>query len=118
MVAHALERLDLSTVRLLFIENVGNLVCPAAFDLGEKERVVLFSVTEGEDKPLKYPVLFHTADLVLITKTDLAAAVGFDRAAALQNVRQVAPRAEILEVSAKTGAGLPAWYTWLERENH
>ena len=98
----------------LFLENIGNLVCPASFDLGEKVRIVLLSVTEGEDKPLKYPVIFREADLVLVTKTDLAAAVGFDRDAALANIRQVAPRAAILDVSAKTGAGLDAWYRWIE----
>jgi hydrogenase nickel incorporation protein HypB len=114
MVAHALDKLPADGIRRLFIENVGNLVCPASFDLGEKYRVILLSVTEGEDKPLKYPVIFREADLVLVTKTDLAAAVGFDRDAALANIRQVAPRAAILEVSAKTGAGLDAWYRWLE----
>lgn len=116
MVSHALEKLDLSRIKLLFIENVGNLVCPAAFDLGENGRVVLFSVTEGEDKPLKYPVIFHDADLVLITKTDLAAAVEFQRAPALANVRQAAPHAKVLEVSAKTGAGMAEWYAWLEAQ--
>lgn len=114
MVAHALDKLPADGIRRLFIENVGNLVCPASFDLGETFRVVLLSVTEGEDKPLKYPVIFREADLVLVTKTDLAAAVGFDRDAALANIRQVAPRAAILEVSARTGAGLDAWYRWLD----
>ena len=114
MVAHALDKLPADGIRRLFIENVGNLVCPASFDLGEKIRIVLLSVTEGEDKPLKYPVIFREADLVLVTKTDLAAAVGFDRDAALANIRQVAPRAAILDVSAKTGAGLDAWYRWIE----
>ena len=113
MVAHALEKLDVAGLGALFIENVGNLVCPAAFDLGEAKRVVLLSVTEGEDKPLKYPVIFRNADLVLVTKIDLAAAVGFDREKALAAIRQTAPRAQILEVSAKTGAGLDAWYAWL-----
>ncbi len=113
MVAHALEKLDVRGLELLFIENVGNLVCPASYDLGEAKRVVLLSVTEGEDKPLKYPVIFLHADLVLITKTDLAAAAGFDREAALAAIRQAAPQAQILEVSARTGAGLDAWYAWL-----
>lgn len=116
MVAHALERLPGEGVRWLFIENVGNLVCPASFDLGEKRRVVLLSVTEGEDKPLKYPVIFRGADLVLVTKCDLADAVGFDREAALANIRQVAPKATILEVSAKTGAGLEEWLRWVEAQ--
>ena len=113
MVLHALERLQTDGLRYLFIENVGNLVCPASYDLGEDRRVVLLSVTEGEDKPLKYPVIFLHADLVLVSKIDLAAAVGFDRATALANVRQTAPKAKIVEISAKTGAGLDAWYAWL-----
>ena len=113
MVAHALEKLAPDGLRFLFIENVGNLVCPASYDLGEDQRVVLLSVTEGEDKPLKYPVIFRNADLVLVTKCDLAEAVGFDREKALASIRQTAPQAKILEVSAKTGAGLDAWYAWL-----
>lgn len=113
MVAHALEKLDVAGLEWLFIENVGNLVCPASYDLGEHKRVVLLSVTEGEDKPLKYPVIFLHADLVLVTKGDLAAAAGFDREKALAAIRQAAPQAQILEVSAKTGAGLDAWYAWL-----
>ena len=113
MVAHALEKLDANGLATLFIENVGNLVCPASYDLGETKRVVLLSVTEGEDKPLKYPVIFRNADLVLITKIDLAEAVGFAREKALAAIRQTAPRAQILELSARTGAGLDAWYAWL-----
>lgn len=113
MVAHAIEKLPSDGIRWLFIENVGNLVCPASFDLGEKRRIVLLSVTEGEDKPLKYPVIFREADLVLVTKSDLAAAVDFDRGTALANIRQVAPRAGILSLSSKTGDGLDAWYRWL-----
>ena len=116
MVAHALEKLPADGIHRLFIENVGNLVCPASFDLGEKRRVVLLSVTEGEDKPLKYPVIFREADLVLVTKTDLTAAVGFDREAALANIRQVAPRATILELSSKTSTGLDAWYRWIAEQ--
>jgi hydrogenase nickel incorporation protein HypB len=113
MVAHALEKLNVADLETLFIENVGNLVCPASYDLGEAKRVVLLSVTEGEDKPLKYPVIFRNADLVLVTKTDLAPAVGFDREKALAAIRQTAPRAQILEVSAKTGAGCDDWFAWL-----
>ena len=115
MVAHALERLDATGLDVLFIENVGNLVCPASYDLGEDKRVVLLSVTEGEDKPLKYPVIFRRADLVVVSKIDLAEAVGFDRAQAWAAIRQAAPRAEILETSAKTGAGFDAWLAWLAR---
>src|SRR5947207_13000338 len=92
--------------RLLFIENVGNLVCPASYDLGEQLRAVLLSVTEGEDKPLKYPTIFNTADLAVVTKTDLSAAVGFDRDALLRNIESVRPGLEVLEVSARTGEGL------------
>jgi hydrogenase nickel incorporation protein HypB len=98
---------------VLFIENVGNLVCPAGFDLGEAGKVVLASVTEGEDKPLKYPDMFHAARLVLITKTDLLPHLEFDVAALAANARAVNPRAEVLQVSARTGAGLDAWYAWL-----
>jgi hydrogenase nickel incorporation protein HypB len=113
MVAAALAQLDLRALDFVVIENVGNLVCPAAFDLGESLRVVLHSVTEGEDKPLKYPPLFQSADVVVITKTDLAEAAGFDRELALKNVRQAAPRAQIFEASAKTGTGVAAWCEFL-----
>lgn len=99
------ERLD-GPLDLLIIENVGNLVCPSSYDLGEDEKVALVSVTEGEDKPLKYPSTFHTADLVVISKIDLAEAVGFDRAAARAAITAVAPRAAVVEVSARTGEGI------------
>lgn len=113
LVAAGLERLaaaghPLETLDRLWIENVGNLVCPAAYDLGEALRVVLLAVGEGEDKPLKYPALFHSADVVLISKADLAAAVGFDRQAALAALAKVAPQAAVLEVSSRTGEGLEA----------
>ena len=114
LVRHALDQLDLDALDVLFIENVGNLVCPALFDLGEEARVVLLAVTEGEDKPLKYPTVFQRADLVLLTKMDLAEAVGFQREAARAHLRTVAPQAPVLELSAQTGAGLDAWYAWLE----
>jgi hydrogenase nickel incorporation protein HypB len=113
MVARACEQLGLDDLDLLVIENVGNLVCPASYDLGEGVRVVLFSVTEGEDKPLKYPTIFKGADVVLVSKTDLVEAAGFDRTAALDNVRRMAPQATVLEVSARTGAGLQGWYDFL-----
>ncbi|MCX6996156.1 MAG: hydrogenase nickel incorporation protein HypB [Kiritimatiellaeota bacterium] len=118
LVRHALEQLDLDALDLLFIENVGNLVCPALFDLGEEARVVLCAVTEGEDKPLKYPAVFQPADLVLLTKQDLAEAAEFRREAALANLRAVAPRARVLELSAQSGAGLDAWYRYLEQRMH
>lgn len=116
MIARACETLDLAGRRILFIENVGNLVCPASYDLGEDRRVVLLSVTEGEDKPLKYPKMFKTADLILVTKGDLGEATAFDRASALANIHAVAPQAKVLEVSARSGAGMPAWYMWLQTE--
>lgn len=113
MVARAVGQLDLKALDLLVLENVGNLVCPAAFDLGEDLRVALLSVTEGEDKPLKYPPLFHSAGAVVVTKMDLAAAVEFDREAALENVRRASPGAEVFEVSSKTGEGLDRWCEFL-----
>ena len=115
MVARALQQLDLAALDVLVIENVGNLVCPASYDLGEDLRVVLLSTTEGEDKPLKYPPVFSSADAVVVNKTDLAAAAGFDRESALRNIRRTAPKAAVLEVSAKTGQGMEAWYALLEK---
>lgn len=115
MVAKAMDALDWNHLKLLFIENVGNLVCPASYDLGESERVVLFSVTEGEDKPLKYPKIFKSAQLVVISKSDIAEAVGFNRQLAWHNLRQVAPQAQIIELSSRTGEGLEAWYTYLRQ---
>lgn len=106
MVASALEGWDLSAIDFLFLENVGNLVCPASYDLGERIRLVLLSVTEGEDKPLKYPTIFNTADIAVITKMDIAAAVGFDRDLAHHNIREVRPGVEIVEISARTGDGI------------
>lgn len=110
MIQHALEDLNAPDLQVLFIENVGNLVCPANFDLGEDLRVVVTSVTEGEDKPLKYPSIFQNAHIVLLNKMDIAEAVGFDRKTALANLQAAAPGARILEVSARTGAGMSAWY--------
>jgi hydrogenase nickel incorporation protein HypB len=113
MIAQANEHFDFSQLDLLIIENVGNLVCPAAYDLGEELRVVLVSVTEGEDKPLKYPVMFRKADVVIITKIDVADAVGADMAALRENIRRSAPKATLLELSARTGRGMEAWYDFL-----
>jgi hydrogenase nickel incorporation protein HypB len=98
---------DLHNLDFLFIENVGNLVCPASYDLGEHLRLVLFSVTEGEDKPLKYPTIFNTADVAVITKLDLAQAVGFDHAAAYRSIQSVRPGMQIIKLSARTGEGMP-----------
>ena len=114
MIERALEGWNLDELDLLFIENVGNLVCPASYDLGEESRVVLLSVTEGEDKPLKYPTIFNTADVALITKIDLAGAVEFDMAAARDNIQRVRPGMQIIEVSAKTGEGMEAWMGLLQ----
>ncbi|MGA1237325.1 MAG: hydrogenase nickel incorporation protein HypB [Limisphaerales bacterium] len=113
MVARAVGQLDLKALDVLVLENVGNLVCPAAFDLGEDLRVALLSVTEGEDKPLKYPPLFHSAGAVVVTKMDLAGAVEFDRETALENVRRASPGAEVFELSSKTGEGLDRWCEFL-----
>jgi hydrogenase nickel incorporation protein HypB len=113
MVRKALEGCRLEELDFLFVENVGNLVCPATFDLGEDLRLVLFSVTEGEDKPLKYPTIFNTADVALITKTDLAAAAEFDSPAAQRNIQAVRPGMRVFEVSAKTGAGMGEWVRFL-----
>ena len=114
MVDSALAGWDLKTLDFLFIENVGNLVCPASYDLGEGLRCVMMSVTEGEDKPLKYPTIFNSADIAVITKIDLAAAVEFNRAAADRSIQSVRPGMETLAVSAKTGAGMPEFLRFLE----
>lgn len=113
MVARSLDALTLDGVRVMFIENVGNLVCPADFDLGETLRVVLLSATEGEDKPLKYPPVFKSADLVILTKIDVAEVLGFDRALAVANIRRMAPQARVLELSARSGVGMAEWYDFL-----
>jgi hydrogenase nickel incorporation protein HypB len=113
MVGHALEDLQPGQGSVLFIENVGNLVCPAAFDLGEAHKVAILSVTEGEDKPLKYPDMFHVADLLLLNKIDLLPYVAFDVERCLTYARRVNPRIKVLRVSATSGEGMPAWYQWL-----
>jgi hydrogenase nickel incorporation protein HypB len=106
MVQHALEGWDLNRLDFLFIENVGNLVCPSSYDLGENLRLVLISVTEGEDKPLKYPTIFNSADVAVVTKMDLALAVEFDWDSAYRNVQAVRPGMPVLRLSAKTGDGM------------
>ncbi len=103
----------LAGLEYLFIENVGNLVCPSSYDLGEKIRVALLSVTEGEDKPLKYPTLFNSADAAVITKMDIAEPCGFDRELALKNINEIRPGIRIFEPSAKTGAGMDEWLAYL-----
>jgi hydrogenase nickel incorporation protein HypB len=106
MVQNALQEWDLHKLDFLFIENVGNLVCPSSYDLGENLRLVLMSVTEGEDKPLKYPTIFNSADVAVVTKNDLASAAEFDWAAAQANIQAVRPGMEIFRLSAKTGEGM------------
>jgi len=117
MVGRAVKQLDLNGLDLLVIENVGNLVCPASYDLGEDLRIVLLSVTEGEDKPLKYPPMFQSADVVIISKIDLAQACNYDRETALANIRRVAPKARVLETSAKTGQGMDAWREFVAQQH-
>jgi hydrogenase nickel incorporation protein HypB len=113
MVARALPSLAPADGSVLFVENVGNLVCPALFDLGERARVVIMSVTEGADKPLKYPHMFRTADLVLLNKVDLLPYVDFDVTACVAAAQRARPGVAVLEVSATRGDGLDAWYAWV-----
>jgi hydrogenase nickel incorporation protein HypB len=114
MVERAMDGWDLASLDVLFIENVGNLVCPSSYDLGEDLRCVLLSTTEGEDKPLKYPTIFNTADVAIITKIDLAAHAEFDGAAARAAIESVRPGMKVLETSSKTAAGLEQWLGYLE----
>jgi hydrogenase nickel incorporation protein HypB len=114
MILHALQGMKPPNDTILFIENVGNLVCPAMFDLGEKERVVIMSVTEGEDKPLKYPDMFHSSTLCIINKIDLLPYVPFNLDKAKEYIKRVNPKMEIKEVSCTTGQGLAEWYSWLQ----
>ncbi len=113
MVMHGTESFDLDNLDILMIENVGNLVCPAAFDLGEHHKVVVLSVTEGEDKPLKYPQMFHNSTVMLLNKTDLLPHLDFDVEKCKEYARRVNPGIIIFEVSARTGEGMEAWYQWL-----
>lgn len=115
MVELALEKLEVESGSILFIENVGNLVCPAMFDLGESKRVVVISVTEGEDKPLKYPYMFQSSHLCLINKSDLLPYVDFNTEKAIEYARSVNPKLEFILVSAKTGEGMDLWYEWLAK---
>jgi hydrogenase nickel incorporation protein HypB len=114
MVGHALDELALGADGVLFIENVGNLVCPAAFDLGEHHKVAILSVAEGDDKPLKYPDMFMAADLMILNKVDLLPYVDFDVARCVEFAQRVNPQIEVLELSARTGAGLDRWIAWIE----
>jgi hydrogenase nickel incorporation protein HypB len=114
MVENSLEDWNLYELDFLFIENVGNLVCPSSYDLGEALRVVLMSVTEGEGKPRKYPAIFNTADVAVISKMDLAEAVEFDKQAAHSSIQAVRPAMQVFEVSAKTGGGMDEWTNFLQ----
>ncbi len=113
MVGHAMENLAPTKGSVLFIENVGNLVCPAAFDLGEAHKVAILSVTEGEDKPLKYPDMFYAADIMLLNKIDLLPYLEFDMAKCIEYARRVNPDIQVLQISATTGEGMDDWYQWL-----
>ncbi|MDH5731878.1 MAG: hydrogenase nickel incorporation protein HypB, partial [Gammaproteobacteria bacterium] len=118
MISHAMEKLTIENNSVLFIENVGNLVCPAMFDLGETHKVAILSITEGEDKPIKYPDLFHAADLLLLNKLDLLPYLDFDVDQCIAYARQVNSNIEIIQVSATLGTGLNDWYAWLEKQKH
>jgi hydrogenase nickel incorporation protein HypB len=113
MVRAGLARLPLDALDLLVIENVGNLVCPAEFDVGQDVRAMVYAITEGEEKPLKYPVMFHAVDAVVVNKLDLLPHLDVDMAALHRNLRDVNPTAQVFEVSARTGAGVDAWANWL-----
>jgi hydrogenase nickel incorporation protein HypB len=116
MIARGVAELRPANGGVVMIENVGNLVCPALFDLGERAKVAILSVTEGDDKPLKYPHMFRASTLMLLNKIDLLAHVDFDVDAAIANAKQVNPEITVLCVSARTGEGLPAWYAWIEQQ--
>jgi hydrogenase nickel incorporation protein HypB len=118
MVKRAMERLNLSGVQILFIENIGNLICPAGFDLGEDKKIIVLSTTEGEDKPSKYPVAFRNSALLLINKIDLLPHLDIDLKLLLQNTRKVNPELLCMELSARTGKGFKKWLDWLIEEYH
>ena len=112
MIREAIDKLDLGTLDVLMVENVGNLVCPVEFDIGEDCKVMLLSVTEGDDKPMKYPLIFHESRLLLINKMDLLPHVDFDVEKARKEALKINPNLEIIEISCKTGDGLPIWFNW------
>ena len=114
MIGHALDTLKPEQGSVLFIENVGNLVCPAAFDLGEAHKVVILSVTEGEDKPLKYPDMFHAADVMLLNKIDLLPYLQFDVDQCIEYARRVNPSIKVMKVSATSGEGMEQWHEWIK----
>ncbi len=116
MVSSALNDLDLASLDLLIIENVGNLVCPAEFNVGEDVKVTMLSITEGEDKPLKYPLIFKQASVVILNKVDLLSYTSFDMPAAINDITSINPETVLLQASCQSGAGLPAWYQWLKEQ--
>jgi hydrogenase nickel incorporation protein HypB len=116
MVQQVLPRFELAALDVLFLENVGNLVCPSSYDLGEAARAVLISTTEGEDKPLKYPTMFNTADVVVVTKMDIAEAVEFDLALCRENIDRARPGVRVIELSSKRGVGLEPWFEFVRGE--
>lgn len=116
MITQALEGRDLSAIDLLFIENIGNLVCPAAYHLGEDAKIALISTVEGDDKPLKYPTMFHNASVMVINKSDLLGLTNFSEEKARDNALRVNPNLTIFTLSCKTGQGLPQWFAWLEEQ--
>ena len=117
MIESALKKMDVDTNSVLFIENVGNLVCPAMFDLGENKRVVVISVTEGDDKPLKYPYMFQSSNLCLINKSDLLPYVDFNTDETIKHARSMNPELEFIVISAKTGEGMELWYEWINKQS-
>jgi len=116
MISHAIERVSLKEKSILIVENVGNLICPALFDLGESYRIVALSVTEGDNKPLKYPDMFRSADLMIITKTDLLPYVEFDMDRCIENANRIKPNIETITLTSKNNNGIDAWYQWLEKK--
>ena len=116
LIFNSASQLGLEDIDLLIVENIGNLVCPAEFDIGEDVRVVVLSVTEGEDKPLKYPTMFETSQLCIINKIDLLPYVDFDMEKTKSYAKQVNPKLEFIELSVRSGEGMDAWYEWLKRQ--
>lgn len=116
MIHLALKKMEIDSHSILFIENVGNLICPALFDLGESKRVVIISVTEGDDKPLKYPYMFQSSSLCIINKTDLLPYVDFNMESVMRYARQLNPKLDFIQMSAKTGEGMTEWYKWIEKQ--
>ena len=116
VIEKALDDIDLATIDLLIVENIGNLVCPAEFDIGEDARVVVLSVTEGEDKPAKYPLMFRECDALLLNKIDLLPYLDYDKAAALKSIQQIHPGMPVFEISAKTEDGLDTWLDWIKNQ--